>query len=481
MKSGAFFLLMALLIGCRTMAPVATVEDIQPDALMMLPGVDSVVTAVAVALAEDSFARDSEQADSLAADGRRFARMADSLLGFDSWTSWQTSADSVSGAAKSNATERFNDGALALDEWADGSVDSTRARTLLKEAANAFEAALEADPFDAEVRYWLGRVYELQARHYDEEGSIEAAIDVVQKLVNLHQDRHDYIAFMARMYDQSASDPSSLASASLWERAALAAQDDATMGTGDHAVVDTSAVFGYLVRSSRAFGRADRSDQALRVVEDAALWAVSTADYELVEAERSWLLWDNGNLQTRRAYDRILETAASNPKQAADELEQLIEQVNASSALIDVNHQLSLARYAAGQESDALNLMQDLWQSSADLERAQGERIRLDYAVMVYNLAQDRRQQGDLAGALAYLLQCERLDVDLSARAALQAAQLLSNNPTAALERSLAAEQRWTDLGQDDQQRLLRYIVELYRRLGEREMAREYYDRLKEL
>lgn len=482
MKSSAFLLFITLLIGCRTTAPVATVEeDVPPDAPKMLSGVDSAVTAAAFTLAQESFARDTRQAEKLAADGRRYARLADSLLGLDSWAHWRVNVDSVDAEARLDATEHFNDGALALDEWADGSVNSTRARTLLKQAAGAFEAALEADPFDAEVRYWLGHVYELQARHYDEEGSVEAAIDVLQKLVSLHQDRHDYIALMARMYDHSDTERSALASATLWERAALAAQDDATMGFDDQAVADSIAVFGYLIRSSRAFGRADRSDQALRVVEDAVKWALSAADYELVEAERNWLLWDDGNLQTRRTYDRILETAVADPNHAADELEKLLAQVRTQTAVIDVRHQLSLARYAAGQEAGALNLMQDLWRSTAGVEQAQAERIRLDYAVMAYNLAQDHRRQGDLTGALAYLLQCEQLDADISARAALQAAQLLSNNPTAALERALAAEQRWTDLGQDDQQRLLRYIVELYRRVGEREMARKYFDRLEEM
>ena len=91
--------------------------------------------------------------------------------------------------AVAQATERFNDGAKALEEWTVAGSDSVEAGQLLNEAAREFEAALEADPFDAEVRYWLAHVYELQIEQFNLKASTAAAIQVAGKLVTLHQNR----------------------------------------------------------------------------------------------------------------------------------------------------------------------------------------------------------------------------------------------------------------------------------------------------
>ena len=123
--------------------------------------------------------------------------------------------------------------------------------------------------------------------------------------------------------------------------------------------------------------------------------------------------------------------------------------------------------------------METLWRELDDAEAS--DRIREDYAIMTFNLAQMHRQEGELVEALAYLLQCEQLDGDMAGRAAMQAARLLSNNPDAALERALAAEERLDTLGPDEQKQLLKFIVELHRRLGDRDRARQYLSRLSAL
>lgn len=466
---------MLVTIGCRTAALTMTVEENPPATPAAPPGVDSLIATYAVALAGESFARDETEAGRLAADGRRFAQMADSLLGLHSRAQVSILRDSV------KATEYYNEGADALEAWDKIVDDSSKALDLLQQAASAFEAALDADPFDSETQYWLGHVYQLQAEHYNLHESAQAATSVLQKLVSLHQNRHDYIGLLARNYDRVATQPTSLLAGSLWERAALVAVDDAALDPDGQIVADSAAIFVYLLRSSRSFSEANQANQALRVLDIAALWAAAADEIELVEGERSWLMWDGANLQTRITYDRILEQASRVPQKAARELEELLADVKTPAARVDVKHQLTLAWYGSGRQSDALELMHDLWQSRAEMATEQVGGIRSDYAVMAYNLAQRQRQRGNLTGALTYLLQCEQLDAPLSARAALQAAQLLSNNPEAALDRAMAAERRINDLSRDDQARLLRYTVELHRRLGDRDRAREYFERLGEL
>ena len=93
---------------------------------------------------------------------------------------------------------------------------------------------------------------------------------------------------------------------------------------------------------------------------------------------------------------------------------------------------------------------------------------------MTYNLAQKLRRGGDLRGALAYLMQCTSLDAQIAARAAFDAALLLSNNLDAAIRYAHMAEARIDTLELDERSALFRYLAELYRRSGDRQRAREY-------
>ena len=89
--------------------------------------------------------------------------MADSLLGNPAlhYLHPRQGADSTSEEARVRAIEAFNDGASALEAYVLSTADSSKAGALLNEAAERFEEALEAAPFDEEIRYWLGHVYEL--------------------------------------------------------------------------------------------------------------------------------------------------------------------------------------------------------------------------------------------------------------------------------------------------------------------------------
>ena len=448
-----------------------------PVAILDVPGVDSSLVAQASALAEVSFAKDAEAAARLTEAGRRLVLLADSLLSrhTNKYLGPPESGDSVQRDV-TRGIEAFNEGAEALAQYAEA--DSVRAGELLEEAAAHFEEALLANPFDTEARYWLARTFEIMAEHLHAIGAVQAAIDVLQRLVTLHQDRHDYIALLAAAYEHIQTEEADIAAGALWGRAALVAQDDVLLASARAVVADTGAIFTYYVRGSRAFVQADRSDLALRALRNANNWVRSPDDAELVSSETAWINWDDGNLANRKEYDSLLETAAADPVEAAEGLEELMQTVTQETARIDVQHQLALTRYASGEHEAATILMQTLWKNAGGVDSVRAGRIREDFATMAYNLAQVRRRAGDLPGALAYLLQCERVESQVSARAALQAAQLLQNNLDAALKRALVAEARMEHLTPDERESLLRYIVELYRRKGDRENAKHYVRRL---
>ena len=189
-----------------------------------------------------------------------------------------------------------------------------------------------------------------------------------------------------------------------------------------------------------------------------------------------WLAWDGGNLANRKRFDALLGQVSTTPMEARDGLQKLLEMIRDPSARIEVRHQLALATYASGSEAQAAELMQQLVQDVPDQTG-----LKEDYAVMTYNLAQKLRQSGDLKNALAYLLQCASLEVRTAVRAAFDAAYLLHNNPKAAIRYAHQAEAGMELLNEKEQQALLRYLAELYRRVGNRDRAKEYITYLREL
>ena len=362
-----------------------------------MPGVDSNLVAQAYALAEVSFARDAEAAVRLAEEGRKLVQLADSLVGGPAPEHrWPPDAADSAHRDIAAGTQAFNAGAEALAKYVEA--DSIRAVELLLEAAARFEEAIEADPFDEEARYWLARAYELIAARTNTQGPPQAAIEVLQRLVALHRDRHDYIALLAAAYGRVRTDEAFLAAGALWERAAQVAQDDALLDPDQTIVADTGVVFAYYVRGSRAFVEANRSDLALNALHSARSWTRTPEDHALVSSESAYIEWDRGNLANRKQFDALLEIASASPDKAAAGLEELAESVTHAKARMDVQHQLALAWYATGEYESAIGLMQELWHKSGNADSMTAGRLREDYATMAYNICADPASRWRLGG-----------------------------------------------------------------------------------
>lgn len=454
------FTIVFLVTGCS--APQMMVESSEL-VRSVLPGVDSTQIETAWRLAEESFARDAEEAVRAAATGRELAALADSFLK-------PVQVSSVRDTVKSLAS--FNAGADMLGQVSEA--DSLHALEYLESAAVSFEEALEADAFDDDARQWLAHVYRTLAERFQRSGAMEERLRVLQHLVTLNQDRHDYIALLAAAQEGLQTKASRMAAGALWERAALIALDDVDMGLRQFP--DSTALFAYHVRASRAFALAGRGLLARESLHSARIWERTEEERALIDADSLWLAWDDGNLSARKRFDALLTEASTNPENATGGLLLLLEDVRSSEARIEVRHQLALARYASGADRHAIELMHALV-----MEVPHQKKLVEDYAVMAYNLAQVLRGEGDLRGALAYLLQCAALDAQIAARAAFDAALLLRNNLDESIKYAHMAEANLDTLDRSERSILTQYLAELYRRSGDRERAREYIERLTDL
>ena len=300
----------------------------------------------------------------------------------------------------------------------------------------------------------------------------------------MHQDEHGIFASLATTYEHLEQWTNA---GTLWQRAARIALDDEELDPEGEHQADSSLIMNYYVRSERAYVEAGSSEAALRALSEAKAWAQTADDHAFLNEEQAWLLWDDGNLETRKAWDELLSLGETEPDAAIKGMEVLLVRVARKQARDEVRHRLGLLYYKEGEQAQAVDTLQALWRdleheaATVEAEAEFAERVREDYGRVAYNLALAHYREGDLRAALAYLLQSEQTGFGQAGRAAFEVALLLRNNVDEALEAARRAEARMAQLERNEQKDLLRYMVELYRRKGDREQALRYVQKYRAL
>ena len=445
----------------------------EPERPPELPGVDSVFASMATAYARRGHMVDDsaiEAAQRAVEGGRRLFELADSLT-----ADLKPSTDSVlvSDDQVAESIMRYNEGARVLQSEQLGNDE-------LQAAAEKFQLALDANPYDTEALYWLSRVYELQAERMRELEAVADRVEVLRRLAELYPFRHDYSALLASAYEDLETVDGWSEAGAWWHRAAMLARDDPALSLESGAVLDTATTFIYLANASRAFIESDQGSLALAAIEEAVPFAVDEQSRTYLQSEREWLTWDT-ELQTRKDFDRLLEVSQTAPDSAAAGLRGLLFRVSMPVARIEVQYQLGLALYNSGNLSAGVTELQSVWHNVATKDIPLRERVQEDYGLMTYSIALEQRKSGELRNALAYLLQSESTGFSGSAVSALTRSLLLRNDPEAALDAAESAHRGWQALDVQDRLTLLEHMVDLHRRLGHREEALDYARRYREL
>ena len=467
MRTLSFLILVLLIFGCSPKEALI-VEEEEPE-LPSLPGVDSVFVAMAdVYASRGGLVSDQSVMEARLAveGGRRLFDIADSLT-----KHLEISSDSVDvdTEAEAEAIRRFNEGAQLLSGEVLGLEE-------LQGAAEQFRLALDANPYDLEASYWLSRVYELLYERLGQENALDEQIKILERLTKLHPERHDYAALLASAKESLGNAKNWLDSGAWWYRASVLLKDQALLSLDTTMVLDSSTAFIYLANSSRAFIEADQGNQALAVLNEADAYVLDQESRQYVESEREWLLWDT-TVVTRKRFDTLLQTAASNPADAVGGMRALLLDVTRPLAKLEVRYQLARALYNTEETEEGISIIQAVWKEIAPETVPLRTRVQEDYGVMSYTLAMEMRSQGELRNALAYLLQSESTGFSQAARTALTLSLLLRNDPQASLEAAERAESGWESLDVQDQRTLLEHMVNLHRRLQNRNEAMAYVQR----
>ena len=433
--------------------------------VLVLPGVDISFVQMADRLAARG-GLVSDQSEAIAAqavaDGKLLLEIADSLTAHLVQDIDTMSVDEVDSVRSPNRDMQFVQGdAPGLTE--------------LKDAAGQFHLALDVNPFDTEAIYWLSQVHEIMYQRLGDMGAIEEQIQALTRLTEIHPERHDYAGLLASALEGRDTGEAWVDAGGWWHRASVLLLDDVLLDMS--AVLDSQTMFIYLTSASSAFIHADEGDEALVMLDEAEAYTRGERDRAYIVSERQWLLWDT-QVQTRKRFEEIAELSVLSPEEVIPKWEVLLPEVTRPLARLEVRYQLAVARYNVGNEEVGVEEMAEIW---AELpEGALQDRVREDYGLMAYNLGLKMQKAGNLRDAREYFLQSEATGFAGAARSALMISRLVRNDISASLSAAQRAERGWDGLEPKEQQLLLQHMVELHRRLQNREEAMIYAKRYRD-
>ena len=454
-------LLLLLLAGCVTSRTAVLPEPEEPTGPTVLPGVDSVFAALAAEYALIAQVADIvqlEAAERALEAGQALYDLADSLK---AQRIAAPDTTTVSIEALNEATIQFNAGAEALEVNA------------LSDAAEAFEAAIEASPTDADALFWLSQTRRAQFEQSGDTLMLQRAIQALETLVGLHAHRHDFVAHLAGTHALGNSEEAWHESGVLYYEAAKLLMDEAMLPlTLEPLAPDTAGMFAYLTRAGNAFVEANDGLMALGSLEEANAWALTAEDEKYVSGWTDWISWD-ADVRHRKRFDALLTEASVDGSDTVPELRDLLENVTLVRARRDVTRALALEEFNSGLTDEGVARIAVLWKEVGSIDDTFADDVREDFGQMAYAVGLNYHSEGDLQAAMQYFLQSESTGFQRAPEAALMLARVLRNNLEASME---AAERAMAGIDQMDlesKRALLSHMVELHRRAGNRDKASE--------
>jgi len=451
-------------------------------------GVDTVVAVAADSLADASFveAAEQDQALELQQQGRLMVERTDSL-----WLAMSALIDSgkvVSGEDSLAANTATNEGGLALValdsllRTSDLEVEAIAQRTavLLDSAEVALEGAFQLNPFDTRSQVWLAQVYGLQARRLGQSESYERAIEELEKLTLLTPDQHTVYAMLANNYFYVAN----------WDAAAINYQtaEDVYVATYDIVVddvppLDSAVVFTYVQAQGDMHLQRLDATRALESYNRALPFATTPEDSAYIAGELEWMAWDDMNIASSFTRDSLLALEQSGDVAGARQgYATLLAGLTSRTAADETDWRLAIVDYNLGSAEPAAERLQALVaRTPTDAGGVPIDptyaRYFDDYGTLCLNLGRSARvERRDNRTALKYFTQATELHWSGQSVAHYEVARLVQGNLPAALESATMAAADVEALSVEQRLDLYRLLMELNRRAGDFDKAREYRD-----
>lgn len=404
-----------------------------------------------------------------------FARLADSLaiLSF------------VSLELEDQASVHRDSGSKLLEDatasWTGAEADSTeaaRARDrqseLLSNAQSELEAALTANPFNAQARLLLAQLHHMRATRLKDQDDLSEAISQFEIMTVQEKGEHFLFYQLGVAYREAERWRDAEDAFSKAERV-LQSVGKLTPGASLTAA-DSSVWYEYLFSQGDAQARQNRSRDALESFESARSVASTVAELNQLDGYVMFIDWDGGNIGASEMRDSLLAVPSGADLDALSEgWSVLLSRLQTQPARDEIDWRIAILDTRRNLPDQAAERLRRLYGRIdvvvQPLDSLQTQYIE-DYGIVCFNRGREFEDLLDRRTALKYFLQASEISWSQQANAYLQVVGLLQNNVDMAIRFARLGLEASPSTGVRNN--LFEWLVTLNGRAGLINEAREY-------
>ncbi|MCA9740162.1 hypothetical protein KC734_01410 [candidate division KSB1 bacterium] len=475
-----------------------------PRRIFVFPGLDTTTVALADSLARGVFLDwEKEQLAQRKADSAQaLIQKSDEL-----WAVLKADeGQQAVGQDTLTAIERYNQGVQSLNDIAAVESDASMSpderqkavRDALLRARSYLEEAIALNPFDEQTRFALSTIYEALAQRFLQDQYWGNAAEVLLMLIKMNGGQHVFYARLGECFANLNAWQESLKN---YQQAEYVLRETAAMQVPENqpitdanvaAAIDSSALFLYVYYQMLGNMRLNHEDSAKVDFRRAAELAQNDRHRSLLRYHYQWANWDDWNLTASEMRDSLeVYSTREQYKRAADGYRVLLKTGNLRTrrARQEVKWRLANLEFSHLSLPDSaivhMKQVMDFYrQDSAGMALAQADTLLQQYidayGVMCYNTGLAALEIPDREGALPYFLQSLSVDWVFEAKAHLEVAKLLLNDPNRALPYARQAYHLRQQLSGQEVEDTLRILVQALRRQRNFDEARTFQELLHE-
>jgi tetratricopeptide (TPR) repeat protein len=247
--------------------------------------------------------------------------------------------------------------------------------------------------------------------------------------------------------------------------------------------LDSATVFSYVQAQGDMHIQRLDAMQATAAYDRALPYGLTAEDSAYIAGEMEWMAWDDMNIASSMARDSLLQLEqAGDLAGARSGYAALLAGLTSRAASDETDWRLAIVDYNLGSQEEAAGRLQELVaRTPIDAAGAPIDptyvRYFDDYGTLCLNLGRSARvERRDNRTALKYFTQASELAWPGSAVAHYEVARLVQGNLPAALEHATIAATDVEELTVEQRLDLYRLLMELNRRAGDFDKAREFRD-----
>ena len=470
-------------------------------ALKVPPGISPLVAARADSIAAGLFVtmKNEREANSLFEKGRQHYNVSDSL--------WVVLDNAKKAPVKSvrpddslAAVKQTIPGTLKLQEAAQNlqTFDRTQEQRLmiqasynLKEAQKYLERSVQLNPFNAPVQNYLALTYKLLAQRFPKDMAFDKALHIWGTLARLEPGEYLHYYNLGSTYFAEQHWADALENFKKAEEILLASAEVNPRRLQNpalpvEATIDTTYHFLAVYFQAQAAMKLLDAPPALQKLHHAKKLTRNPEYLAIIESNIKWINWDDGNIYGSVLKDSANALATRGEFDAAGKIyENLISRtLKTKRAKDEISWTYAAIEYRnlnkkASAVSRLYEVIQTIPKSPTGTPHDAGYKDYFEaYGTMCYNMGVDTLRS-DRRLAYSYFSQAAEIEWNGRGKSYMFMADLSRANPQLAIANGERAVALASQLAPDELQNLYKLLVDGYRRSGQVDKARSYFDKLR--